>query len=126
MAGRTYHALLEISFRPVRVRGEVLVGNPEVLRSVHSQPDSLVPERMEPPFRGELREGARLVVAVLRKARQRLVAEDVDTAADPVIEARSFAETRHDVLLELDDPERRAQRDDGDRGRGAAGPVQVE
>src|SRR5439155_5289815 len=97
---------------PVGVRRQVLPCNSKVLRRVDGQPDPLVPVRVEPPFRRELREGARLVVAALREARERLLAEDVDAAADPVLEPWRLAEARHEVLLELDDAERRAQRDD--------------
>src|SRR5215468_2709514 len=78
---------------PPRVLGEVLARHPQVLGSVDGQPDALVPERAESPRRCELRERRGLVVTALGKTRERVVAEHVDAAADPVVEPRCLAET---------------------------------
>ena len=79
-----------------------------------------MPQRAQASLGGELREGGRLVVAALREALERLLAEDVDAAADPLVEPRRLAKAGDQVVVEVDHAERRAQRDDRDRrGRGA-------
>src|SRR5207248_3620050 len=112
--------------RPTWIGGEVLLGETEVLRRVHRQPEALVPQRPQAALGGELGKGRRLVVAPLGEAFERLVAEDVDAAADPLVEAGRLAEAGDEIALELDHAERRAERDDGDRPRRAALPVQRE
>src|SRR5437588_8482118 len=99
----------------------MLFRDAQVLRRVDRQPEPLVPVRTQRSFGGELRERARLVIAPLGEPGERLLAEDVDTAADPLVEARCLAEPGDEVAVEVDDSERRAERDDGDRCRGAAG-----
>src|SRR5215204_1567875 len=72
------------------------------------------------------RRSSGLVIAPLGETLERLLAEDVDAAADPVLEARSLAEAGHEVVFELDDSERRAQRHDADRRCSAATLVERE
>ncbi len=77
------------------------------------------------PARGrELRKGRALVIAPLGQPLQSLLAEHVEAAAHPVGQERRLAEAGNDVAVEVDDPERGAQRADGDRGRDTARPVQ--
>src|SRR6266498_4225426 len=83
-----------------------------------------MPKRVQPALGSELREGRRLVIAALRQALDRLCAEHVDAAADPVLEARSLAEGGHEIVLELNDAEGRLQRHDRDRGGAATPPVE--
>src|SRR3954462_13171136 len=84
---------------PLWVVGEGLVRHPQVLGSVDGQPDALVPQRPQLALRGECREGRRLVVAALGKALERLLAQGIDPAADPLVEPRRLAETRHQVVV---------------------------
>src|SRR5206468_3877030 len=78
----------------------------------------------EPAFARQRRERGRLVVAALREPRQRLLAEHVDAAADPMpFELRRLAEAGDDVSVEIDDAEARAQRDHRDRRRRTARPL---
>src|SRR4029079_4825803 len=102
---------------PPGVFGEVLARHPQVFRRVDGEPDALVPERAQAPSGRELRERARLVVAALGEALERLFAEHVDAAADPLVEARGLSESGDEVVVEGDHTEGRAQGDDGD-GRG--------
>src|SRR6266516_1959001 len=108
------------------VRADVLLGLSQVLGGVDRQPESLVAEGAELPFRGELGERCRLVVAALREARERLLAEDVDAAADPALDRPALREARDPAVVELDDPERRLRARHGDRRRGAVGTVGLE
>src|SRR3954451_22057628 len=66
------------------------------------------------------------MVAALREASERLLAEGVDAATDPLVESRRLAEACHQVVVEVDYAEGRAQRDDGDRRGGASFPVEGE
>src|SRR5438046_6004325 len=104
----------------------VLLGTAQVFGSVDRQPEALVAEGAELPFRGELGERCRLVVAALREARERLLAEDVDAAADPALDRPALREARDPAVVELDDPERRLRARDGDRRRGTVGTVGFE
>src|SRR6266536_2121973 len=104
----------------------VLLGTAQVFGSVDRQPEALVAEGAELPFRGELGERCRLVVAALREARERLLAEDVDAAADPALDRPALREARDPAVVELDDPERRLRARHGDRRRGAVGTVGLE
>src|SRR5437763_15704469 len=106
--------------RPTWIGGEVLLGETEVLRRVHRQPEALVPQRPQAALGGELGKGRRLVGAPLGEAFERPVGEDVDAAADPLVEAGRLAEAGDEIALELGHAERRAERDDGDRRRPAA------
>ena len=64
------------------------------------------------------------MVALLGQPRQRLRAEHVDAAADPVRQAGLLPEAEHGVVLvDVDDPEVRLERDDGDRRRRVRRPV---
>ena len=63
-------------------------------------------ESSELALRGELRERCRLVVAPLRETRKRILAEDVDAAADPAFDHPALCEAGHAVIVELDHPER--------------------
>src|SRR5438034_431319 len=105
------------------MRADVLLGLSQVLGGVDRQPESLVAEGAELPFRGELGERCRLVVAALRETSERLLAEDVDAAADPALDRPALREARDPAVVELDDPERRLRARDGDRRRGAVGTV---
>ena len=82
----------------------------------------VVAVRAEAPLGGELGERRRLVVAALGKPLERLLAEDVDAAADPVRDrGRASLKPVDDVVVaEVDDAERRARPRDGDRRRRAA------
>ena len=51
------------------------------------------------PSDGELGEGRRLVVALLREALERLLGQDVDPAVDPVRDARDLVEAGDDVVV---------------------------
>src|SRR5436190_23741518 len=79
----------------------VLLGTAQVFGSVDRQPEALVAEGAELPFRGELGERCRLVVAALREARERLLAEDVDAAADPALDRPALREARDPAVVEL-------------------------
>src|ERR1700675_685764 len=93
-----------------------------------------MPESTELAFSGELGEGRRLVVALLGEALERLLAQDVDTAADPALHRPALRKAGHTIGVELDDAEGRLRSRDGNRGRGAvravvldqAGEVDVE
>src|SRR6185436_8226192 len=108
------------------MRADVLLGAPQVFGRVDRQPEPFVAEGAELPFRGELGERGRLVVAALRETRQRLLAEHVDAAADPAVDCPALRKTGDPVALELDDPERRLRVRDGDRCRGAVGAMALE
>src|SRR5258705_14021095 len=113
-----------LPLRPVRICGEVLLGETQVLRCVHRQPDALVPQGPQAALAGELGKDRRLVVAALREALERLVPEDVDATAHPLVKAGRLAEAGDQVAVELDYAEQRAQRDDRDGRRRAALAVQ--
>src|SRR5436190_15880579 len=105
------------------MRADVLLGTAQVLGGVDSQPESLVAEGAKLPFRGELGERCRLVVAALRETSERVLAKNVDAAADPALDHPALREARDPPVVELDDPERRLRAGDGDRRRGAVGTV---
>src|SRR5581483_7106422 len=105
-----------LSREPLRARGNLLLGGPQLLRRVDRQPEAGVPERVQPPLCGELRKRRRLVVALLREARDRLVAQHVVAAVDPERDAAALAEpVDHVVVAELDDAELRVRLRDRDR-----------
>src|SRR5439155_19734450 len=79
--------------------GEILLATAQVLRCVHGQPAALVPEAPAPPLGRELRERARLVVAPLGQASDRLLPEDVDAAADPVRQRGRLLEAENRVVV---------------------------
>jgi hypothetical protein len=84
-------------------------------------------EGAEPASLRERGEGGRLVVAALRQAGERLLAEDVDAAADPVREEPRLLEAGDPVVLaQLDDPEGRARMRHRDRRGGPRRAVPVE
>src|SRR4029079_2641013 len=94
---------------PLRMLGHVGLGAAEILRRVHGQPDARVTEPTELALGGELRERALLVVALLRQAVERLLAEDVDAGVHPLLEERRLAEAGdRAVVVQVDDAERRA------------------
>src|SRR6266516_1622982 len=100
--------------------GVVLFGPMQVLGRVDSDPEALVPEAEELSLRGQLGERRLFVVAALRHAGKRLVAQDIDAGIDPVRQARRFAESGHAVVDgKVDDAELRLERRNDDR-RGAA------
>src|SRR4249919_2239184 len=86
---RSYPSALGSVKRP-RVRAQVLLRQTQLLRRVDGQPDPLVAEGAQAPERGELGERGRLVIAPLRQGRERLLAERVDAAADPILEEPRF------------------------------------
>src|SRR5512133_1923780 len=108
------------------MRADVLLGLSQVLGGVDRQPESLVAKGAKLPFRGELGERCRLVVAALRETSQRVLAEDVDAAADPALDRPALGEARDPAVVELDDPERRLRARNGDRRRGTVGTVGLE
>src|SRR5215211_5952721 len=85
--------------KPLRMRADVLVCRAEVLGGVHRQPDPVVTERSQTAARRQRREGGRLVVAPLRELRERLLAEDVEPAADPVRQHAGLVEARDEVAV---------------------------
>src|SRR5436190_4633987 len=108
------------------MRADVLLGTAQVLGGVDSQPESLVAEGAKLPFRGELGERCRLVVAALRETSERVLAEDVDAAADPALDRPALRETRDPAVVELDDPDPRLRARDGDRRGGTVGTAGFE
>src|SRR5205807_1455265 len=72
-------------------------------------------------------ERRRLVVAALREARERLLPEYVNAAADPVRNTGTLVEALHEIgLAELDDAERREGPRDGDGRRRTRPSVPLE
>src|SRR5215217_4288400 len=107
-----------------RLRGHGLLRLPQILGRVHGQPEPCVAKRVDASLASELRKGRVLVVATLGQTLDGLLAEDVDAAADPVGQLGRLAESRDDVVVaEVDDPERRLERRDGDRRCRARLPV---
>src|SRR5437763_16953116 len=92
--------------RPTWIGGEVLLGETEVLRRVHRQPEALVPQRPQAALGGEHGKDRRLVVAPLWAPLERLGGEGVDAAADPLDEAGRPAEPGNENALERDRAER--------------------
>src|SRR5207248_340629 len=81
----------------------------EVLRRVDRQPDAGVPVTAQLSLRGELGEGALLVVSALREPVDRLVVEDVDPRVDPVFEQGRLTEAGYrPAAVDVDDAERPA------------------
>src|SRR5438876_1323415 len=105
------------------MRADVLLGTAQVFGGVDRQPETLVAEGAELPFRGELGERCRLVVAALRETSERLLAEDVDAAADPALDRPALREARDPAVVELADPERPLRARAGDRRGAAPGTV---
>src|SRR5207244_13430566 len=100
--------------------GVVLLRPLQVLRRVDGDPEALVPEGEELPLLCKLRERRLLVIAALRHAGERFVAEHVHAGVDPVRQARRFTETGHSVVVaKVDHAKLRPQRSDDDR-RGTA------
>src|SRR5262245_16656868 len=92
----------------------------QVLGRVDREPDALVTKASQLALLSEVGERRRLVVALVREAGERLVAESVDAGVDPVVEEWRLAEAGDAaVVLELDDAERRADLRDHDRRAGA-------
>src|SRR5919201_1751652 len=109
------------SAQPLRVSRQVLLRAAQVFRRIDGEPKALVPEGPEPSVGRQLGKRRRLVVTPLRQAFERLLPEDIHTAAHPRRHPAALAEAAHDVLLiELDDPERRRRPRHHDR-RGRAG-----
>src|SRR4051812_10529523 len=123
---RPLHGWAILRLKPLRVLGEVLLGAPQVLRRVDGQPQPLVTESGQAALGGELWEGRRLVVAALGEARERLVSEHVDAAADPALDRPAFREAGDVLSLELDHAERRLRLRDRNRRRGPVGAMLVE
>src|SRR5215211_5388439 len=92
------------------------LGAPEILGSVHRHPEALVPKGGQLSFGRQLGKRRPLVVSSLRQALERLRAEEVDTAADPVRKSRSLLKARDEIsAAELDDAEGRVEGRDCDR-----------
>src|SRR3954468_2458255 len=123
---RPLHGWAILRLKPLRVLGEVLLGAPQVLRRVDGQPQPLVTESGQAALGGELWEGRRLVVAALGEARERLVSERIDAAADPALDRPAFREAGDALLLELDHAERRLRLRDRDRRRCPVGAMLLE
>src|SRR5436309_6505592 len=109
----------------LRMRRVVTLGALEVLRSIHGDPESLVPKSEQLPLTRELGEGRLLVVALFRHARQRLLVQHVDPGIDPVRQARRLAEARDALTFgKLHHTELRHERRNHDR-RGSSAVVLV-
>src|SRR5262249_35574639 len=106
--------------QPLRVRADVLLGPAQILGRVDGEPEPVVAERSELPFRSKLGKRGRLVVAALGEARESFLPEHVDAAADPALDRPALGEAADSVAVELDDAERRLRLRDRDR-RGNAG-----
>src|SRR5438552_235640 len=105
--------------KPLRMCGHELLRLAEVLRRVDRHPDAGVPVTAQLSLRGELGEGALLVVSALREPVDRLVVEDVDPRVDPVFEQGRLTEAGYrPAAVDVDDAERRAHLRDDDRRRG--------
>jgi hypothetical protein len=97
--------------------GNMLFCPPQVLGSVDRDPETVVPERVQPPGGRQLGERRALVVSPLRKALDRLLSEYVHTTADPDRQECCLVEPCHDIAVaELNEPERGRGSGDGDGG----------
>src|SRR2546425_11382809 len=85
-----------------------------------------MPESTELAFSGELGEGGRLVVALLGETVERLLAQNVDAAADPALHRPALRKACDAIGVELNDAERRLRPGDGNRGRRAVCAVMRE